>query len=369
VIVPCKDEARDLEATLTALANQTELNGAPLSRDRWEVVLLINNSKDESLAIAKRFRLEHPELALHVAECDFPAGRANVGHARRLLMDTACKRLSLNPKPVSVIASTDADTEVAPDWLAQNFAEFERGVGAVGGRISLHARDVRQLDEKIRRIHFLDDRYNVLLSWLEHSMDPQPHDSWPRHHQHFGASLAVTPETYRRVCGLPSKEALEDIAFYNALLRQDVPFRHSPDACVHTSARLRGKTPAGLAHQLSIWNHGPSSVKVLSVGYHTKFFALRYRFRSLWQKVRNGEAYSPALVTELARECGRPPQQLEGALQCRWFGAAFESLRLRNQLRDLPEQSLEEAVSQLQRAFFAGQNRPTDLSRSKLRVP
>ena len=34
-------------------------------------------------------------------------------------------------------------------------------------------------------------------------LDSVFHDPWPRHYQHFGASLAVTADAYRRAGGLP----------------------------------------------------------------------------------------------------------------------------------------------------------------------
>ena len=52
VIVPVKDEAQTLVATLTALANQTDLNGQPLNPLTYEIIVLANNCIDESAAIA-----------------------------------------------------------------------------------------------------------------------------------------------------------------------------------------------------------------------------------------------------------------------------------------------------------------------------
>jgi hypothetical protein len=40
VIVPVKDEAQTLVATLTALANQTDLNGQPLNPLTYEIMVI-----------------------------------------------------------------------------------------------------------------------------------------------------------------------------------------------------------------------------------------------------------------------------------------------------------------------------------------
>ena len=363
MIVPCKNEAGGVEATLNALARQTDLCGNPLPNHSWEVLLLVNNSRDASFARANRFRQAHPEFVLHLAECHFPVAHANIGYVRRLLMDTAAERLCLRPKSFSVIASTDADTEVASDWLAQNIAEIKRGADAVGGRISLHPTDLRKLDKKTKRIHLWDDRYNLLLSWLEDECDPLPHDPWPRHHQHFAASLAVRPDVYRQVGGLPPKEALEDVAFFHALTQHDARFRHSPDVCVHTSGRLQGKAAAGLARQLTQWSEGPSKISVASVDLHKAFFSLRKRLRALWLSNDSGEKAGSNALTAFVADSRLPLRRITEALACRSFGLAWESLHLwhhleRGLFRHHAHQSLEEAVHQLQQEFFATGHRP-----------
>jgi cellulose synthase/poly-beta-1,6-N-acetylglucosamine synthase-like glycosyltransferase len=42
VIIPAKDEAQTIATTLTALANQTDLNGQPLNPLTYEIILLAN---------------------------------------------------------------------------------------------------------------------------------------------------------------------------------------------------------------------------------------------------------------------------------------------------------------------------------------
>jgi hypothetical protein len=53
VIIPAKDEAQTIAATLTALANQTDLNGQPLNPLTYEIIVLANNCTDESATIAR----------------------------------------------------------------------------------------------------------------------------------------------------------------------------------------------------------------------------------------------------------------------------------------------------------------------------
>ena len=104
-----------------------------------------------------------------------------------------------------------------------------------------------------RRYHLRDAAFYLLIAELEDRLDPQPHDPFPRHHQHFGASFAVTTELYERSGGLPPLAHLEDVAFFDLLQQIDARFRHSPLVRVETSARHAGRVDVGLSRQLDKW--------------------------------------------------------------------------------------------------------------------
>ncbi len=288
VIIPAKNESASLPAALRALLGQV---GAP----SFEVIVLVNNSTDDTLAMALDFQHAHPELALHILNRSFDEPDAHIGHVRRLLMEEGCHRLGSSTARLTAILSTDSDTRVAPDWIAQNMREIERGVDAVGGLITFDPHERASLSPQTRRRQDLDDRYKTLVAWLEDELDPLPHDPWPRHYHHFGASLAVTPEAYRAVGGLPPERQLEDLAFFHALLRHDKKFRHSPLVTVQTSARLDGRAPVGLAWQLHHWNETGDPCERLpvdSVTYLEELFRQRRLFREQWRQ-KGGSAVEP----------------------------------------------------------------------------
>ena len=335
------------------LAQQVDLRGAPLEKRRWEVILLLNNCTDASRSLADRFRSDHPQFPLHVADRWFTGAQANIGYVRKLLMDEAQDRLTRVRKKYQLMLSTDADTEVASDWVAQNLAEAQRGAEAIGGRIKLFGRDYAQLDPQTRAVHIRDERYRLLASWFEDYCDPLAHDRWPRHHQHFGASFAVQPEVYRCVGGLPPADRLEDVAFYELLLRQDVKFRHSPDVCVYTSGRLEGRAAVGLSEQLRRWSTGPSTLAVPSFALLQALFTLRRKLRTLWQRVAEGEQPDGSALTPLAAALGVTIGELEFALQNQWFGTALASLNVPLRLGNVgnSQEPIDEAIHQLQRQF------------------
>jgi hypothetical protein len=260
VIVPARNEETSLVSTLDALRLQVELDGRPLDPERYEVLLLLNNCTDRSAAVAHRYAADHPELHLHVFERDLPPDQAHVGTARRALMDMACDRLEELAQREgaatnlhSAILSTDADTLVAPEWIASNLAEIGKGAEVVGGVIHLLPEDLESLDQGTRTAYLRDREFQRLVAKLESLLDPDPADPWPRHLEHFGASLACTPAIYRLSGGLPAVKPLEDVAFIDALRKVGARIRHAPGVHIYTSARLDGRAEVGLSGQLRIW--------------------------------------------------------------------------------------------------------------------
>lgn len=293
VIIPAKDEAASITATLAALAAQTDARGNPLPPQSFEVLLLANNCQDDTAAVARAWARQHPALALHVAEIQLPTAEAHIGRARRLLMDEACHRLEQAGGHPGFIASTDADTLVSPTWLTATAAALAAGADAVGGRI-LTTEALSGCP--VRRCQLQDATYQLLRTQLEQLLDPLPHDPWPRHHQHFGASLAITAAAYRRVGGLPVVPYLEDEALYQALLKHDLRVRHSPAVQVFTSGRQQGRVAVGLSWQLREWAALEGTEPLVT---HPAEIAaeisLRRQVRLLWQH-RNEPLNSQSLL-------------------------------------------------------------------------
>jgi hypothetical protein len=255
VTIPVKNEARRLPKTLAALYRQIDLQGQPLSHRRYEVIVLANNCTDRSAEVVRRFGLQHPSLQLHLVEVDLPGEHACVGHARKLLMDEACRRQHFEGSPSTVIASTDGDTVVAPTWVAATLKEVIGGADAVGGRINTDHLERAKLDGFTRACYLRQVAYGLLRLELESFLDPDAADPFPRHYYHNGASFAVTARMYLRAGGMPAVATSEDIALYHALLRAGAKIRHSPLVQVHTSARLAGRALLGMADQLSAWRN------------------------------------------------------------------------------------------------------------------
>ncbi|WP_162924825.1 glycosyltransferase [Rubrobacter indicoceani] len=234
VVVPAKDEERRIGACLDALAGQVGVGAS-----EYEVLVVLDGCSDATAEVVAGRRARHPDLALHVLD----GPDRGVGAARKLGMDVACRRLASVCGPGALIASTDADSVVAPDWLSAQLLLVEGGAGAIGGRIELagggsdlpkHVLD--WYEEQSRR------RYARVIS----TGPETPQEHW----QFSGASMSVTVEVYRRVGGLQGVRYLEDEHFEQTLEEAGVGIFRSSSVRVTTSTRTTGRAERGLATDL-----------------------------------------------------------------------------------------------------------------------
>jgi glucosyl-3-phosphoglycerate synthase len=235
VVVPARNEEALIGACLNALATQQRI-----SHDEYEILLVLDTCTDATEQRARAVAAEHPSLRLHLL--DGPGRGA--GHARRVGMESACARLLGLGRERGLIASTDADTVVAPDWLAAQLEAASRGASAIGGRIELS--DDGTVPEGLLDWHAERGRRRH-LKLLSDPNHPQNTEHW----QFSGASLALTAATYRRVGGIEPLAALEDESLERVLIEHGIPIERLLSVRVKTSARLVGRAPKGLARDLA----------------------------------------------------------------------------------------------------------------------
>jgi glycosyltransferase involved in cell wall biosynthesis len=131
VVLPVFNEAHNLPAVLRSLYEQRGEQG-PLDKSLYEVVLVDNNSTDDTVKIAHRFAAEHPDLTLHIV----PEPEQGVACARRTGMDFASRR-SARRGPSDAeqrfyLVSADADCRVDERWLWELLTAMESGKAAIG---------------------------------------------------------------------------------------------------------------------------------------------------------------------------------------------------------------------------------------------
>lgn len=297
IVIPVKDEEIYILKTLDAFVHQTDLNGELFNREKFEILVLANNCTDNSVALIKKFQQENPFLNIYLTEITLPKSQSNIGYVRRILMNTAWKRLTNNGN--GFIMTTDGDTQVSNDWIAQNINEFRNGADAVGGRILLAADELELLDKNTAEIHFKDEEYQLLVAELEVEIFCVKKIDNPNHHQHFNGSFAITTELYHLSGGIPDVTHLEDCAFFDRLQRFDAKISQSSKVLVYTSARCVGRTDVGLSSQLNEWKVGklPSS-EMLVVSAESIVFILKMKksLLDIWnRKIESSNLFEDVL--------------------------------------------------------------------------
>ena len=264
VVVPARNEESELPRLIEALARQIGLDGRPLDAETFEIIILLNNCTDRSAAVLRDLS-SRSSLKLHVIEMTLETPEAHVGRARQILFDTAYDRFRSIGRADGIILTTDADTRPEPDWIGQTSAEFAKRVSGVAGRILLEAEERVALPLGVQRLFLLDVGYRRALEEMRSLFAPVPEDPFPHHHQHYGASLAVTAAAYARAGGMPIARSSEDAALYRAVIASGGRFRHSGHVRVRTSARVLGRAEGGLAVALSSWRDQASAARPVLV--------------------------------------------------------------------------------------------------------
>lgn len=247
--VPAKDEEENIAACLAAFAHQTDAEGYPLDPSLFEVLVLINNTTDKTVSRALAAR-RHP--GIHIVSVDLPAHYAHIGWARRLALEWASQRLVQNGHPHGVLVSTDADSQLAPDFVAELLQTFSEpnvhAAGAmllvkeeIGGRVFADLRDYFSLEKQLRHRAQREAAFDLV-------------------HSHFsGAGFAVRQRMYAEVGGLPPLPYNEDKYLYQKLLQRDARIIMNDRLIVYTSSRMSGRTEWGMAAQLMKWKKAEES--------------------------------------------------------------------------------------------------------------
>lgn len=118
LIIACYNGGGRIGATLCSLLGQT------LSAERWEAVVVDNNSSDNTAEVVEGFIAAHPEVRVRLVS----ESKQGLSHARNCGIDNSSG---------AIVAIIDDDELAAPTLLADYVAFFEShpGVVAAGGRI------------------------------------------------------------------------------------------------------------------------------------------------------------------------------------------------------------------------------------------
>ena len=118
LIIACYNGGGRIGATLHSLLGET------LAAEKWEAVVVDNNSSDNTAEVVEGFIAAHPEVRVRLVS----ESRQGLSHARNCGIDNSSG---------AVVAIIDDDELAAPTLLADyvDFFESHPGVAAAGGRI------------------------------------------------------------------------------------------------------------------------------------------------------------------------------------------------------------------------------------------
>jgi glucosyl-3-phosphoglycerate synthase len=234
VVVPARDEAARIGACLDALAGQVEVEPGA-----YEVIVVLDACADGTAVAVEEACGRWPGLAVTT----LPGPGQGAGPARAIGMDFACMRLESIDAADGLLATTDADSVVAPDWIARQLEAIAAGAEAIGGEVLLEAGAAERLPAGVvrRREASLAERTRLAQS------------RGPAQHAHFsGASLGLTPRAYRQAGGMGWLAALEDQDLEDRLAESGVAIHRLRPVRVVTSARTDGRAERGLAQDLAL---------------------------------------------------------------------------------------------------------------------
>jgi glycosyltransferase involved in cell wall biosynthesis len=208
VIVPAHNEAACLAACLTSIRDAAKFDA--LGGEAVEVFVCADACVDDTESIAAR----HGARVLSLEA-------RNVGVARALGAQAALDA------GARWLACTDADSVVAPEWLAD---QLSLNAEAVCGTVAV--RDWGDYDSHMRQ------HYRKTYT-----------DADDHRHIH-GANLGVSATAYRRAGGFLPLASSEDVALVDALSACGVSIAWSAKPRVTTSARRDFRAPDGFGATL-----------------------------------------------------------------------------------------------------------------------
>nr|MBH1358904.1 glycosyltransferase [Stenotrophomonas maltophilia] len=209
ILVPAHDEAASVERCLQSIRRAALHPG--LHGEAVQVVVALDSCSDATASICQQQRVDTVRLE---ARC--------VGVAR------AAAAAELLGRGARWLASTDADSEVPPEWLV---AQLEGRCDAFCGLVDIAT--TSRTEKRLRRAF-------------------QKRQQWGDDHGRIhGANFGVSAQAYLAAGGFAPLRCGEDVALVRRLQRIGAAVRWAGAPIVMTSARLVGRATGGFSAYLA----------------------------------------------------------------------------------------------------------------------
>jgi glycosyltransferase involved in cell wall biosynthesis len=228
VILPVHNEEDRLLGALHAL--DEAITRVP-SNVECSVVIVLDSCTDQSPTIAQQWSRVRNSM---VVPCEY----GNVGAARRIGCSAVQTAFPETTENHLWLATTDADSQVPPEWLATQLNAHYAGSDLWTGRVDV--------------IDWSPHRSSTARRW-HHEYQAE---AAPVH----GASMGIRASLYRQVGGFRDLETGEDRDLYERALSAGATLHHDASARVLTSARRDARAPMGFAHALTLIEASPMAI-------------------------------------------------------------------------------------------------------------
>ena len=229
VVLPVHNEQQLLPAALASLDRAIDHASSSGRMAAIGVVVVLDACVDRSGDIAERWRRRDIHLGVRRETEIVRTNFRSVGEARR----TGCRVLLQRWSDVASeriwLATTDADSEVPPDWISAQMRMRCQGSQMWIG-------PVRVRDWRGRM--------------------PGTAEAWRRQYQAerlpvHGANFGIDAATYLEAGGFQGLRTGEDRALFEEVVALGAVIRHEPRVRVTTSGRRDARAPRGFGHALT----------------------------------------------------------------------------------------------------------------------
>ncbi|MFW5633353.1 MAG: glycosyltransferase [Erythrobacter sp.] len=239
VAIPVRNEITLLPRALAALEAAMEQADRP-----GVAVFVVNDTRDASADCIRDWAREAP-CGVALIEAEFDSAIRNAAHCRRLALDCAAALV----RPGGALLPSDADSRVAPGWIARCLEELGKGADLLCEDVPLDERELARLPATVRRAEeaeraYFDASERLWQVWTGGRVGAF---AW----RVSGASMAVSAAAYRAIGGLPVPDTGADAALCAEILRRGLSAVQIGDAGTRGSARLDGRTPGGRGDELA----------------------------------------------------------------------------------------------------------------------
>ncbi|XAO70882.1 MAG: glycosyltransferase [Acetobacteraceae bacterium] len=137
------------------------------------IVLLINNSHDNTLNLAKDWA-NSSETPVLIVDVKFPPALSHAGKARQTALGVASKCVSRQ----GYLLTTDADFHPYPDWVENSISPMEAGrADMVCGQIFLDPEAAERLPDLILKRGDIEEEYRTISREINQLINPDPVNS------------------------------------------------------------------------------------------------------------------------------------------------------------------------------------------------